>query len=203
MYSEYKDNEVFNNNNDNNKSSSNLWIIIIGIVLVVAGLAIGVYLLFFRKGDEKVEPPTNGLEKITPLMYEVTKEGSNNKIYLFGSIHFANIDELEFPKYLLDAYNNSDYIACEFDINKFLESTDQVELAKSYLYLDGTSLKDHINNNLYDKLIAFIKENYGYSEEITSRFNLIYVESLITQYYLTQAHINSTQGIDTHFLNKA
>ena len=197
MYNDYNENldDVVSKKNHNN-----LWIAI-GFVVLVA-LIIGAYFLFFKK-EEKLTPPEKQLEKVTPLMYEVTKEGSDNKIYLFGSIHFANINDIEFPKYLMDAYNNSDYLACEFDINKFLETVDQTELAQSYLYNDGTTLKDHVSSEMYDKIVTWVKENFGYTEEVTMKFSLTYVESLMTQYILGKSGISNNTGIDTHFIDKA
>jgi len=185
----YEKEEVKEEKKDNNKIT-----IIIGIIIGVLLIGVGLFLLF---GLKKEKP------NVTPLMYEVTKEGSDNKIYLFGSIHFANIEDMIFPSYLTDAYNDTDYLACEFDINKFLEEVDQTELAQGYLYMDGTTLRDHINVNLYNQIIDYVKENYGYTEDISSRFHLTYIEALITQQLLIKTGINSTKGIDTYFLNKA
>ena len=70
---------------ENKKSSSiSILIIILGIVLIVGGLMAA----FFLNGGTREELKNDMTPKtsnITPLMYEVTKEGSDTKIYLFGS----------------------------------------------------------------------------------------------------------------------
>ena len=175
--------------------------LICGAVLIFIGVV--TCLVLYLTQNKTLTPPTKKLEEVTPLMYEITKEGSNNKIYLFGSVHVANISDIEFPKYLTDAYENSDYLACEFDIVKFLEEIDQQELVKDYIYQDGTTLKDHLSKDVYDKVVKFIKDNYGYGEETTQMLNTIYIESLITQYLAKEAKINTNEGVDTYFLNKA
>ena len=90
--------------------------IIIVILILLIGLlgSYFVYNHFFDKNNNEPKEEEKTMKDITPLMYEVTKEGSNSKIYLFGSIHFAEISKLEFPKYVLDAYNNSNSVGSRF-----------------------------------------------------------------------------------------
>lgn len=180
----------------------------IAIVVIIA-IIVGAYFLITKlgnkeednnKGNENVPVET---EKVTPLMYEITKEGSDNKIYLFGSIHFANISKIEFPEYLLNAYTDSDYVACEFDVIEFMKNVDQQKLAEEYIYNDGTTLEDHLSKETYDKVIKYLKDNFNYEEEMAKVFKASYIESLITQLILKDTGISTISGIDTHFLNKA
>jgi len=193
------------------KKKNILPFIIIGLVVVL----VGCYFLFTKVLNKEESNSNNNntnndsnntvekSEKVTPLMYEITKEGSNNKIYLFGSIHFANIADIEFPKYLLDAYNNSSYLACEFDIDEFMKNADQQELVNNYLYNDGTLLEDHLSKETYDKVIKFAKDNYNYDEVVTNQFKPSFIESLITQLILKKTGISTTTGVDKYFLIQA
>lgn len=187
---------------------NNKGVLITGIVVLLIGLIIGAYFLFFR-GNTKLTPPeeqqnTEEKEKISPLMYEITKEGSNNKIYLIGSIHFADIPKLEFPKYVVDAYNNSKYLACEFDIVKTLATIDQNKLLEGYYYTAPDSLDKHVSKESYDKIIKYMKDTFKYEEEQVKTLSLAYIDSLLTQLVLAESDIGSTQdGVDTYFLNKA
>ena len=52
----------------------------------------------------------------TPLLYEVTKNDSETKIYLFGSIHVADERAYPLPEIVMNAYNSSDSLAVEFDL---------------------------------------------------------------------------------------
>ena len=206
MYNEYKGEVV------EKKKKNILPFIIIGLIIVL----VGGYFLFTKVLNKEEEnnindnnnnnggsETTEKSEKVTPLMYEITKEGSDNKIYLFGSIHFANIADMEFPKYLLDAYNASTHLACEFDVDEFMKNTNQQELINDYLYSDGTSLKDHLSKETYDKVIKFAKDNYEYDEMVTNQFKPSFIESLVTQLVLKKTGISTLTGIDKYFLEKA
>lgn len=174
------------------------------IVLMMIGLA--AYFIVTKvinKEEKKEENQVVEKEKITPLMYEITKEGSENKIYLIGSIHFANIPKLEFPKYVMDAYNNSPYLACEFNINKFLREVNQEELAKDYYYTYPDSLDKHVSKETYDKIVKYLSENNKLKEEAISVLSLDYIDSLLTQIILSKTSLGNTTGVDTYFIDKA
>ena len=100
--------------------------------------------------DKPKSTPAIDKKTISPLLYEVTKEGSNNKIYLFGSIHAASLDNINFPEYVLKAYDDSHYLACEFDIIAYQSDQEKmVEDAMKMLYDDGTTIKDHLSKEYF------------------------------------------------------
>ncbi len=142
-------------------------------------------------------------EQITPLMYKVTKNGSDNVIYLFGSMHLVNLKEFDFPKYVLDAYENSDYLAVEADI---IAVQQQKDFATNYLlssmYSDGTTIKNHISESTYNKLVKFLEEHYMYNEQLDI-YKASFFESIISNIIVQEAGINSEDGVDTFFLKKA
>ena len=182
--------------------------LIIVSIIVLLMIAVGVYFLItkvFNKEDTPKEPekPVVEKEKITPLMYEITKEGSTNKIYLIGSIHFAQISKIEFPKYVMDAYTNSPYLACEFNILKFLREVDQTELTKDYYYTAPDSLDKHVSKESYDKIIKYFKDNLNLEEEQTKLYSLSFIEDYLTQTILGKTEIGNSEGVDQYFLEKA
>jgi uncharacterized protein YbaP (TraB family) len=173
-------------------------IIISAIVIGVLSWIIGTKFLN-KQEEEKI------LEKgqITPLMYEITKEGSNNKIYLFGSIHVANLNEFDFPKYIIDAYQNSHYLACEADIVEYQKDNEKLmNEALKMMYQDGTTIKDHISNETYNKLINFLTEK-GLYTPLYDYYKPYFFESLLTVAMTSDAKINANTGIDTYFLQEA
>ena len=172
-------------------------IIISAIIIGVLGWIIGTNLL--NKQEEQISEK----EQITPLMYEITKEGSNNKIYLFGSIHVANLNEFDFPKYIVDAYQNSHYLACEADIVEYQKDNDKLmNEALKMMYQDGTTIKDHISNETYNKLINFLTEK-GLYTPLYDYYKPYFFESLLTVAMTSDAKINANTGIDTYFLQEA
>lgn len=178
-------------------------IIFITICILICG-AIG-FLISYKLLDKEDGPKTETKEKekITPLMYEITREGSNNKIYLFGSIHLSNIVDIEFPEYLMNAYNNSHYLACEFDIIEYQSNQDEMmnDITKM-MYVDGSKVSDHLNNETYEKLVNFLKSKGMYSE-LYEMYKPFFFESLISQIMALDAGINTSSGIDDYFIRKA
>ena len=178
---------------------------IIGIIILLA-LAIGIITTIIinnSSGETPIKDTKTNKENITPLMYEVTKEGSNNKIYLFGSIHMADTDKFNFPDYLTNAYNKSQYLACEFDIVEYQKDQEKMlQGIQDLIYNDGTTIKDHLSKDTYNKLVTFLKEKEMYTE-MYDIYKPIYFESLITSIMANEAKIKINDGIDTYFLDKA
>lgn len=179
---------------------------IISIILVVIGAVFVTKVLFSgsseNKGKEKDKEEEVVKEKITPLMYEITKEGSDNIIYLFGTMHAVNLNEFDFPKYVMDAYNESDIVAPEFDLVAVLQDQKLMqEYAMSMYYNDGTTIKDHLSSEVYNNLIAFMKDKKMYNQ-MYEYIKLNELESLITNQLLIDSKITS-DGVDEYFLNLA
>ena len=174
-------------------------IAIISLCIIVLGIVI-------LKKDTSVSKPnknSSGNEKVTPLLYEVTKEGSDNKIYLFGSIHVANTSKMEFPDYLINAYNNSNYIACEFNSIEYQNNQENtLNDVMKMMYQDGTTIKDHLDSKTYEKLVNFLKSKKNYSE-LYDVYKPFFFESLLSLQLAKDAKINTNDGIDEYFLKKA
>ena len=176
-------------------------IISILIVLLIIGGYFTYNKLTSKKPDEKKD--TEVVSKITPLLYEVTKSGSNNKMYLFGSIHAAMPSDLVYPEYVLNAYNNSHYIACEANIYSYQQDIDaQMELALKLRYMDGTTIKDHLNSETYNKIVNFLNEKGAYTEAY-DYYVPYYMYSLVNQFMANDAKLNSNSGVDINILRKA
>ena len=168
---------------------------IIGIIAIIIFITLGIFLGIKLIGSKE--------KTLTPVMYEVTKEGSSNKMFLFGSIHLANKDDLIFPDYVLDAYNNSHYLACEYNIvaaNADFASAQ--EIAMKMLYQDGTTIKDHINNELYTKITDFLTKKNMYNG-LYDYYKPVFFYSLMSNIIGLDAKLNSEAGIDEYFINKA
>ena len=185
------------------KKNKTLKIIII-LVTVIALLVGGFfgYKALTNNSKEK-ENKEEKTEEIKPLLYEVTKEGSNNKIYLFGSIHASKSSELVFPNYIMKAYNDSNYLACEFDIikynNDFEKTMNDVMKMK---YQDNTTVKDHMKEENYKKMVDFLKEKGLYSE-LYEVYRPVFFETLISQLAVEEAGLSAEEGVDQYFLKKA
>ena len=170
------------------------------ILVVVVALLVGGY-FGYRALTNKEEKPVEN--KITPLLYEVTKEGSDNKMYLFGSIHLANKADLSFPEYVINAYKNSHYLACEFDLVEYSKNLEKaMNDAYKMLYDDGTTVKQHLNEETYNKMVNLLTEKKLYSG-LYDNYKTYFFVSLLTNAMGIDAKIDPNNGIDMYFLNKA
>lgn len=155
-----------------------------------------------QKGDIEADDKQN-VETITPLFYKIGKEGSNINIYLLGSIHAANDDIYPLNDTIMSAYNQSDYLAVEVDTVALTSDFDlQLELAQKMLYTDGTTIKDHIGDELYNQMVALLREKGSYSS-IYDNYKPVFFESLFENVIIADADMDPNAGIDMHFLNLA
>lgn len=194
-------NELKFENDYVSKKSGNIFFISIILFFVLSLVGLFAFLILDTNNKQNTKNE-NKKEQITPLMYEVTKEGSNNKIYLFGSMHMVNHDEFEYPKYILDAYNNSDYVACEFDVVEYTENMNATEMLADLMYTDGSTIKDHISEETYNKMVQFLKDKYMYNENLDI-YNLYFFETMITQAVVNNSKLASGDAVDSYFLKKA
>ena len=77
-------------------------------------------------------------------------EGNGNTLYLLGSIHTDRNNLYPFHKQLRDIITGSELAAFELDFNS-QEGID--EFTAMQMYSDGTTLKDHIDPELYQEVV--------------------------------------------------
>lgn len=140
-------------------------------------------------------------ETITPLLYEVTKEGSSNKIYILGTIHIGNLKNTEFANYVLKAFDESHYVSAEIDNE---DNDDLLSELEKMTYADGDSIKNHMSEESYNKLMKFVDEN-DLDMEIIDKdlLNIEYYSQVVTQVVIERSGLNTDDGIDNYFVNKA
>ena len=185
------------------KKKNNSLKIIICIVIAILLLVGGFFLYKSLSKDTNTERDNNQQEKLSPILYEVTKEGSTNKMYLFGSIHVTSKGDLELlPDYVLNAYNNSHYLACEFDSVKVLSNQEyMLDEAMKLLYQDGTTIKDHLSEETYNKLISFLNEKKSYVNAY-EYYKPVFFISLLTNLLTNDAKLGGG-SVDEYFEDKA
>lgn len=139
----------------------------------------------------------------TPLLLEVSSPDQENKLYLFGSIHAADESLYPLPDYVVNAYNQSDALAVEFDIIAYTENlTNQLQLLAKFMYKDKDSIKNHISTETYESGVAILKEA-GLYHTIMDQYYPIMWQSLIENSVLTDSGLEESYGIDKHFLTLA
>lgn len=188
----------------------------IGLILLILLLVIGIVVFFGIKKDEfknvsddssKVEDKEvkkdEDNEEITPILYEVSKEGSNNKLYLFGSIHVADDRAYPLPDKVMKAYEESDALAVEVDVVGLTKNLNlQVDTLKVMLIPDGTTVKNCLEEETYQMMVDYLKKNKMYYSSYEYYKPALHY-SLISSLQAEKTGLKATKGIDLYFLEEA
>lgn len=137
---------------------------------------------------------------ITPALWKVTDENGNS-MYCFGSIH-ATEGEIEWPDYFENAYTACDSLTFEYDITSSLQLENAVNSLQSYMYKDGTTIKDHIPEADYKQAVKILTENQMYVSAY-DYFNVTFWISLMENVCITQSGLDVMQGVDMQLINRA
>ena len=157
--------------------------------------------------EESTEPTTQAptqpeTSQITPLLYCVT-DTTGNTLWLFGSIHVGREDFYPLPTYVTYAYEQSDVLAVEADIYAFQSDlTAQMEALRPLVYTDGTTIQEHLPEELYAAAVEILKANLMYTKPMEYYCPAMW-SSLISSAAVTETELEAQFGIDMHFLERA
>lgn len=130
------------------------------------------------------------------FFYEVATDSS--KAYIFGSIHFGKAEWYPFESYIEKAFEKSDVIATEIDINKVSQFT----FINKMIANDTIDLKYKLKPENYAKVEKSL-EKVGLNKTMIQRFRPWFVAFTLQQMELSQGSINSKDGVDIYFTKKA
>ena len=147
--------------------------------------------------DQQVTPTT-----IRPLLYKVTDD-QGHTVWLFGSIHVGYDYFYPLPDYVNQAYESSSAIAFELDMRAFEnDMTAQMEALSSLVYADGTTIRDHIDKDLYEAAVAKLTE-YGYYNAMLDYYLPVMWSSFLDNCLVEEMGLDSELGIDYHLIDRA
>ena len=139
---------------------------------------------------------------ITPLMWKA-EDKNGNYAYLFGSIHAGDNSVDNMPDYFEKAYAESDTLAFEVDMsNIYSDITASSSMLTDIIYSDGTTIKDHLSEDTYNKLVQILQENGAYSS-LYDYYKPLMWESLIENIIISKSGLNATKGVDMVLTNRA
>ena len=147
-------------------------------------------------------------EQATPLLYKVTGE-NGEQMYLFGTIHVGDGRTANLPDAFLEAFAASDALAVEFDMDAFEEkmTSDPATaalIAQCYVYADGTSVTDHLNDDaLAEQAVAILKATGNYNTTLLMMKPVILAQSVENDYIRLSHVISADLGMDHQLLTMA
>ena len=159
--------------------------------------ALGAYYEITEEMLPEEEPET----KATPLFYHVTgPEGQ--EMWLFGTIHVGDNRTAYLPQEIQDALISSDALALEFYSKAFDEACEEDEelqdaISDAYYYGDGTTTADHVDEEIYEDALRYLKAVGGYN--MNSPYMKPYLWSQqIDNFYLRQGYrLTNDQGVES------
>lgn len=170
------------------------------IILMMLLFALIIFPACSKKETEKETEKENN--EATPLFYKISDK-TNTTIYLLGSIHAADDTIYPLNDTIMNSFNNSDYLAVEVDTLSLQNNFDlSLKLAEKMMYNDSTTIKNHIGDELYNKMVNFLKEKKSYSS-LYDNYKPVFFESLFENLIINDAMLKSESGIDTYFLSLA
>lgn len=151
--------------------------------------------------EDNVEAPSIDRTNYSPLLYKISDEDST--VYLFGSIHVGTENMYPLPEYVENAYNDSQVLAVECDIVEFEKDTSAItSLLTSAMYLDGTTIADHVPEEVYEKAKTILEEQNTYNSMLDYYQPYIWTD-LISTFSYTDLGYDLNIGIDKNFLEDA
>ena len=167
-----------------NKKIEIVFVTILGLLLIIISTL---------KINEKEKIKTEKEFSYTPLMYQICDDDSC--IYLLGSIHMGDDRVNKLSDVIIDAYNKSDYLAVELDVNDISLNI------KDFMLEDGI-ITDYISNELNEKLIEFSKNHPLFPYDTLKYLKLGYIYDYMSLVpYLEEGY--KTEGVDSYFINLA
>lgn len=136
------------------------------------------------------------------FMWEVQGKDGQGRLYLLGSIHAGSDGLYPLDKTILDAFEASDVLAVECDITTLLQRPNLADIMKNVMYTDGTTLKDHISPELYEKTAKIFQEN-GMSIDLMKIYKPFVISSMILQFYMQDWGYDPNNGIDMYLIGRA
>jgi len=140
--------------------------------------------------------------EVAPLLYMAT-DADGDRVWLFGSIHIGYKELYPLPSYVMDAFEEADALAVEVDINDMTDSIGAYgDLMKMVSYTDGTTIKDHIDADLYQRAVKIL-EDHLYVTSALETFKPYIWSSLLDELLMQQSALSSANGVDQHLLDLA
>ncbi len=141
-------------------------------------------------------------EEITPALWKA-ENPDGSYLYLFGSIHAADDAVNHLPDYFEKAYAECDALSFEIDMSNLMDDMETaVQMMGDMMYTDGTTIKDHLSEDTYEKLVKLLRDNNVYNS-LYDYYKPLVWESLIENIVISQAGLNSEKGVDMVLTNRA
>lgn len=162
--------------------------IILSIIFIIICITVVLIIILINNKKESSDKFT-----YTPPMYKICD--SDSCIYILGSIHTGDERVTKFNSVIIDAYNNSDSLAVELDIQ-------DINLDINEFILENGTIDDYISEEFSEKLIKFSNNHSLFPIETLKYMKLGYLYDYISLLpYIENGYNN--EGVDSYFITLA
>ncbi|MBP2079760.1 TraB/GumN family protein [Oceanobacillus polygoni] len=127
-------------------------------------------------------------------------ENGDTTVYLQGTIHAGTEDFYPLNEKIEDAYREADVVVPEIDITDLNVMEVQQLTMDLGVYEDGTTIEDHIPEDVYSELATTLDE-LGLPLQMVENFKPWFLSSTIQQ--LMTEQLGFMHGVDQYFLDRA
>lgn len=128
-------------------------------------------------------------------------KSKENTVYILGSIHFMKKEHYPLDKKIEDAFDKSDVLAVEANINDIGRIDIQKVLNKAF-YANNDSLEKHISENTF-QLLKTKFENHGFPIWIINKQKPWFLALTLASLELIKNGYDPKYGLDMYFLSRA
>ena len=128
-------------------------------------------------------------------------QSDRNTAYVLGSIHFMKQDSYPLDKRIEDAFEASDVLAVEANVNDVTKINLQ-KILETAFYPENETLEDHVSSQTYEQ-VKKAAEDSGIPLLLLNRQRPWFIALTFTSMELLKQGLDPSYGIDLHFLTKA
>lgn len=141
------------------------------------------------------QPPHTGKS----FLWKVNSKNGN--LYLLGSVHAGKSQLYPLPKDITDAFEASETLAVEANIN-LNDLRSSLKMLEGGVYINGQTLQDHLNPKTFRLLEEKLNER-GLNLSEYALFKPWFISLLLMSMELKKSGFDEELGIDKYFLNQA
>ena len=123
-------------------------------------------------------------------------------VYLMGSIHFADQSFYPLRAEIEQAFERSDYLAVELDVNALDRDAYNQMISRKGVYPDGRSIRDAVSDETWQQLRVRLRQ-LEVSYEAVKNYKPGVLVLTMAAIQVMRMGLDPQLGIDIHFLRKA
>lgn len=140
--------------------------------------------------------------RIDPLMW-IVKDGEGGCLYLMGTIHVGDERMETLPLKVTKTMDACDYLAVEFDILETENNTaGLLETMKSLMYTDGTTIKDHIDGEIYEDAKKIMEDSGIYNSALDYYVPIMW-QQFVSEAFMQKTDLKAEYGADRALIEYA